>query len=155
MQRIDWDTYFIEIAKVVAKRASCSRRQVGAVIVKDNSIISTGYNGAPKGVLDCFEMNDCMRDRRNIPSGKNYEICMSLHAENNAITQCAANGVSCKGGTIYITHSPCSMCLKQIINAGIKRIVAIEKYPDELSDMLIKMANIEFVLFKDKELHYE
>ncbi len=151
MQRIDWDTYFIEIAKVIAKRASCYRRQVGAVIVKDNSIISTGYNGAPKGVLDCFEMNECIRDKQNIPSGKIYEVCMSLHAENNAITQCASNGVSCKGGTIYITHSPCSMCLKQIINAGIKRIVAIEKYPDEFSDKLIKMANIEFVLFKDKE----
>ena len=151
MQRIDWDTYFIEIAKVVAKRASCFRRQVGAVIVKDNSIISTGYNGAPKGVLDCFENNECMRNTKNIPSGKNYEICMSLHAENNAITQCASNGVSCKGGTIYITHSPCSMCLKQIINAGIKRIVSLEKYPDELSDRLIKMANIEVVLFEYKE----
>ncbi|WP_284345829.1 deoxycytidylate deaminase [[Clostridium] colinum] len=151
MQRIDWDTYFIEIAKVVAKRASCFRRQVGAVIVKDNSIISTGYNGAPKGILDCFEINKCIRNDKNIPSGKNYEECMSLHAENNAITQCASNGVSCKGGTIYITHSPCSMCLKQIINAGIKRIVSIDKYPDELSDKLIKMSNIEFVLFKDKE----
>ena len=151
MERIDWDSYFIEIAKVVAKRASCFRRQVGAVIVKDNSIISTGYNGAPKGVLDCFECNECMRDKNNIESGKNYEVCMSLHAENNAITQCASNGVSCKGGTIYITHSPCSMCLKQIINAGIKRIVSIEKYPDELTDRLIKMADIEFVLYKDKE----
>lgn len=151
MERIDWDSYFIEIAKVVAKRASCFRRQVGAVIVKDNSIISTGYNGAPKGVLDCFESNECMRDKNNIESGKNYEVCMSLHAENNAITQCASNGVSCKGGTIYITHSPCSMCLKQIINAGIKRIVSIEKYPDELTDRLIKMADIEFVLYKDKE----
>lgn len=151
MQRIDWDTYFIEIAKVVAKRASCFRRQVGGVIVKDNSIISTGYNGAPKGVLDCLQIDECMRNKQNIPSGQNYEICMSLHAENNAITQCASNGVSCKGATIYITHSPCSMCLKQIINAGIRRIVALEKYPDELSDKLIKMANIEFVLFEYKE----
>lgn len=146
MKRIGWDQYFMSIAEVVSKRASCSRRQVGAVIVKDNSIISTGYNGAPKGILDCLEEGTCIRDDFNIPSGKNHEICMALHAENNAITQCAANGVSCKGATIYITHSPCSMCLKQIINAGIIRIVAYEKYPDDISDKILKMSNLEFIL---------
>ena len=151
MKRISWDEYFMAIAEVVSKRASCSRRQVGAVIVKDNSIISTGYNGAPKGIKDCLEEENCIRDDLNIPSGKNHEICMALHAENNAITQCASNGVSCKGATIYITHSPCSMCLKQIINAGIIRIVAYEKYPDSISDKILKLSNLEFVLLSKKE----
>ena len=140
----------MEIAEVVSKRASCSRRQVGAVIVKENSIIATGYNGAPKGILDCFEQNSCIRDEQNIKSGENIEVCLALHAENNAITQCAVNGVSCKGATIYITHSPCSMCLKQIINAGIVRIVAYEKYPDELSNQILKMSNLEFNLIERK-----
>lgn len=148
MQRIDWDKYFMEIAEVVSKRASCSRRRVGAVIVKENSIIATGYNGAPKGILDCLEQNSCIRDEQNIKSGQNLEVCFALHAENNAITQCAVNGVSCKGATIYITHSPCSMCLKQIINAGIVRIVAYEKYPDELSNKILEMSKLEFNLIE-------
>ena len=115
----------MEMAKLAAKRSTCLRRQVGAILVRDNQILATGYNGAPVGLPNCCDLNECIRRKMNIPSGERHELCRAVHAENNAITQCAVNGTSCKGATIYITASPCSMCLKQIINAHIVRIVAL------------------------------
>jgi len=152
MERISWDEYFMSMAELAGKRSTCLRRQVGAVIVKDNQILSTGYNGAPKGLPNCCDLNECIRQKMNIPSGERHELCRAVHAENNAITQCAVNGVSCKGGTIYVTASPCIMCLKQIINAGIIKIVALEMYPDKMSEEMLKTCNIDFVKYS-KHLH--
>ena len=131
--RPSWDTYFIEITKIVATRSTCLRRQVGAVIVKDNHIITTGYNGAPKGMAHCVDLGGCMREKLKIPSGTRQELCRATHAEQNAIIQAAVLGVSIDGGTCYVTDSPCSLCAKMLINAGIKRVVFIGKYPDELA----------------------
>ncbi len=149
MERISWDEYFMSMAELASKRSSCLRRQVGAVIVKDNQVLSTGYNGAPKGLANCSDLNECLREKLGIPSGERHELCRAVHAENNAITQCAVNGVSCKGGTLYVTASPCIMCAKQIINAGITRIVTKEMYPDDMGKEMLKESGIEFVLFKD------
>ena len=149
MERISWDEYFMSMAELASKRSSCLRRQVGAVIVKDNQVLSTGYNGAPKGMANWSDLNECLREKLGIPSGERHELCRAVHAENNAITQCAVNGVSCKGGTLYVTASPCIMCAKQIINAGITRIVTKEMYPDDMGKEMLKESGIEFVLFKD------
>lgn len=151
MKRISWDEYFMEMAELAGKRSTCNRRHVGAVIVKDNQILATGYNGAPKGLPNCCDLGQCIREKLNIPSGERHELCRAVHAENNAITQCAVNGVSCKGGTLYVTASPCTMCTKQIINAGITRVVAKELYPDEMAKEMIEQSGIVFEVFNKKE----
>lgn len=120
--RPDWDTYFMKIAEVVATRSNCSRRQVAAVIVKDNHILSTGYNGTPRGVRNCFA-GGCPRCSGNVASGKKLEECLCVHAEQNAITQAAYYGVAVSGASIYVTISPCLTCAKLIINAGITEVV--------------------------------
>ena len=120
--RPDWDTYFMEIAHVVSTRANCSRRKVAAVIVSDRRIISTGYNGTPRGVTNCFE-GGCPRCSGNAPSGTSLEECICVHAEQNAICQAAYHGISVADATIYVTISPCLTCAKLIINAGIKEVV--------------------------------
>ncbi|MBR1870497.1 MAG: cytidine/deoxycytidylate deaminase family protein [Kiritimatiellae bacterium] len=120
--RPSWDEYFMGIADVVSRRANCSRRKVAAVIVKDNHILSTGYNGTPRGVENCFS-GGCARCAGKTPSGKNLEECRCVHAEQNAICQAAYYGVSTAGATIYITISPCLTCAKLIINAGIREVV--------------------------------
>lgn len=147
MTRISWDEYFMEMAELASKRSTCNRRHVGAVIVKNNQVLATGYNGAPKGLPNCIDMGECIRQKLNIPSGERHELCRAVHAEANAITQCAANGVSCIGSTIYITHSPCTMCTKQIINAGIVRIVAKKMYSDEMAKEMIEQSDIVFELY--------
>lgn len=144
MMRPSWDEYFMMVVDVVKTRSTCLRRQVGAVIVKDKHIISTGYNGAPTGLKHCEEVG-CMRENLNIPSGERHELCRGTHAEQNAIIQAALNGVSTKDATIYVSASPCSMCAKMIINAGIKRVVYEGDYPDKLSFEYFKEATIEVV----------
>ncbi|KAF1082273.1 MAG: dCMP deaminase [Candidatus Rifleibacterium amylolyticum] len=142
-ERPDWDTYFLRIAQLVAQRSTCLRRQVGAVIVRDNRLLATGYNGAPNNVAHCFQLpGGCLREARNIPSGQRQELCRGLHAEQNAILQAAAFGVSLKGGDCYCTHQPCITCAKMLINAGIKRVVFLGDYPDELSLEMLKEAKI-------------
>ncbi len=143
MKRPTWDEYFMEMAELTAKRSTCMRRSVGAVIVKDNRAIATGYNGAPKGIAHCEERGGCIRQQLNVPSGQRHELCMALHAEQNAIIQAAAMGNSIEGGTIYITHQPCAICAKMIINSGIKRIVIKEGYPDELAASILSEAGLE------------
>lgn len=118
------------------------RRQVGAIIVKGNRIMATGYNGAPMGIKHCDERGGCLREKLNVPSGERHELCMALHAEQNAIIQAAYLGQSVAGGTIYVTHQPCSICAKMIINAGIERIVVKEGYPDALSVEILKEAGL-------------
>ena len=144
--RKSWDEYFMEIAEIVKTRSTCLRRQVGAVIVKDNRIITTGYNGAPSGLKHCTEIGGCERARLNIPSGQRHELCRALHAEQNAIIQAAKIGVSTEGATIYITLQPCVICAKMLVNAGIKRIVFKGEYPDKLSKAILEEADVELVV---------
>lgn len=143
MDRPSWDEYFMEIAALTAQRSTCLRRQVGAAIVCNKHIVATGYNGAPRGIMHCEERGGCLREKMNIPSGERHELCMALHAEQNAIIQAASLGQSVEGATIYITHHPCVICAKMIINAGINRIVIREGYPDRLSADLLKEAGLE------------
>lgn len=127
LERPDWDQYFMDIAQVVAVRGNCSRRQVAAVIVKDRRIISTGYNGTPRGIKNCFE-GGCPRCSSNTPSGHDLGSCVCSHAEENSIVQAAYHGISVKDATLYTTFSPCLQCSKMIINSGIKEVVYHEEY---------------------------
>lgn len=139
--RPTWDEYFIEIARQVATRSTCLRRHVGAIIVRDKRILSTGYNGPPRGLRHCDEAG-CLREQLGIPSGQRQEICRGLHAEQNAIIQAALHGVSVEGGTIYVTHQPCVTCAKMIINSGIVRAVCVNFYPDELARGMLDEAGV-------------
>ena len=143
--RKSWNSYFMEIAEIVKTRSTCVRRQVGAVIVKDNRIITTGYNGAPSGLKHCIDNGGCEREKLKVPSGQRHELCRALHAEQNAIIQAAKIGVSTEGTTIYITTQPCVICAKMIINAGIKKVVYKASYPDEMAMKMLEESGIEVV----------
>lgn len=142
--RPSWDEYFMKLAWLVAERSTCVRHHVGAVIVRDKRILTTGYNGAAAGTKDCLELG-CLRNELNIPSGTRHEICRAIHAEQNAIIQAGTHGININGGTLYCTHSPCILCAKMIANAKIKRVVMSIEYPDETFKNLFKEAGIEFV----------
>lgn len=131
-RRPSWDSYFMDIARVVSSRATCLRRQVGAVIVLDRRLLTTGYNGVPTGFAHCREKG-CVRAERDVPSGERHELCRGLHAEQNAIIQAALYGVKIAGSTLYCTHHPCVACAKMLVNAGIRRVVIAEEYPDDLA----------------------
>ena len=148
-KRPTWDEYFMEMAELTAKRSTCLRRHVGAVIVQNKHIIATGYNGAPRGLAHCAELGGCLREKLGVPSGERHELCRALHAEQNAIIQAARLGHSIEGGTIYITHQPCSICAKMIINAGIDKIVVKEGYPDEMAVTLLEEAGKRVIMMKD------
>jgi len=135
MNRPDNDTYFMDMAELISRRSTCVRRQVGAVIVKDKRVLTTGYNGSPKGTRHCEDMG-CIREQQNIPSGTRHELCRGVHAEQNAVIQAAYFGISIDGATIYTTTFPCSMCAKILINAGIREIIYSEGYADEMSQKL-------------------
>ncbi|MFC1807681.1 cytidine/deoxycytidylate deaminase family protein [Candidatus Omnitrophota bacterium] len=140
-KRPDWDSYFLELASLVSKRSTCLRRSVGAVIVKDKHILSTGYNGAPKDIKHCSKVG-CLREKLKIPSGQRHELCRGLHAEQNAIIQAALYGISLKGATLYCTNLPCSICAKMIINSGIRDIVSSSGYPDSMAKEFFKESRI-------------
>lgn len=144
--RPSWDEYFMEIVELIKTRSTCKRRQVGALIVKDKRILATGYNGAPAGCKHCLEVG-CMREELNIPSGQRHELCRAIHAEQNAIVQAAYSGTSVKDGTLYVTHQPCVLCAKMIINSGIQKIVFKGEYPDPLSMEMLGEAGLEVVSF--------
>ena len=146
-----WDYRFIQMAEVVGSWSSCyqENRQVGAVIVKDKRILATGYNGAPSGVVSCKEKGECLRKKLNIPSGTRHEVCYAVHAEQNAICQAAKLGISLEGATIFVTHQPCSICTKMIINAGIKKVIYKHGYPDEFSLELLRESGVEIVKIED------
>jgi len=146
-KRPSWDEYFLDVAKLVAKRATCLRRSVGAVIVKDKRILATGYNGAPSGLKHCFDIG-CMRQKLKIPSGQRHELCRALHAEQNALIQASLYGISVRGSTIYATCQPCVICAKMLINAGIKEIVIAEGYPDKMALDFLKEAKIKIKRIK-------
>jgi len=146
-KRPSWDEYFMEIAHIAAKRSTCLRRQVGAVLVKNNYIIATGYNGTCCGMEHC-DVVGCLRDKMNIPSGERHEICRGAHAEENTIVQSALHGVSPEGGTLYTTITPCTHCAKMIINAKIKRVVCSTDYPDNLAKKLLVEAGVKLEKIK-------
>ena len=139
-----WDKRFMEMAHVIAGWASCyqENRKIGAVIVKNKRIMTTGYNGAPAGVKTCVERGECLRRKMNIPSGQRQELCYAIHAEQNAIIQAAKLGVSIDGATLYCTHQPCAVCAKMIVNAGIVRVVYQEGYPDEFAVEILKEGGV-------------
>lgn len=144
-ERPSWDSYFMKIAEDVATRSTCLRRSVGAVIVKDKRILTTGYNGAPTGIEHCTE-NTCLRIKFNVPSGERHELCRGLHAEQNAIIQAAYHGVSVRGAKIYITHQPCSICTKMLINSGIDTFIYRQPYSDPLADEISAAAGIQRII---------
>ncbi|MDR1292865.1 MAG: cytidine/deoxycytidylate deaminase family protein [Clostridiales Family XIII bacterium] len=148
MERPSWDQYFMSIAKLTSERSTCLRRKVGAVIVSDKQVVATGYNGAPKGIAHCDEKGGCLREKLGVPSGERHELCRALHAEQNAIIQAATSGQSIEGATIYITHQPCVICAKMIINAGIRKIIVEEGYPDELAVEILDEAGLKIVSMK-------
>lgn len=140
--RPSWETYFMNITNLVAERSTCLRRAVGAVIVKDKRILSTGYNGAPTGLRHCLEVG-CLREQMGVESGKMHELCRGIHAEQNAIIQAAYHGVSVKDASLFCTNQPCSICARMIINAGIRKIFFQSSYADTLAEELLDEAGIE------------
>lgn len=141
-QRPSWEEYFMGIAKMVASRSTCLRRQVGAVAVRDKRLLATGYNGAPSGLPHCLEVG-CLRETQGVPSGERHELCRGLHAEQNIIIQAAYHGVSLAGASLFCTNLPCAICAKMLINAGIERIVYASGYADELSFEMLTQARIK------------
>lgn len=148
MDRPSWEEYFMDIARLVARRSTCLRRQVGAVMVKEKNILATGYNGTPSGITHCSETG-CLREQLKVPSGERHELCRGLHAEQNAIIQAARHGINISGATLYCTNSPCIICSKMLINAGIRRVVYLDGYPDSLSLDMLHEAGIEVAVFSD------
>jgi len=142
--RPSWENYFMGITTLVAKRSTCLRRSVGAVIVKDKRILTTGYNGAPSGIRHCLEVG-CLREQLNVASGERHELCRGIHAEQNAIIQAAFHGVSIKDATLFCTNLPCSICAKMIINAGIKKVYYLSGYADTLSKDMLQEASVEII----------
>lgn len=148
-----WDKRFMEMAELVASWASCyqENRHIGAVIVRDKRILTTGYNGAPSGVKSCTEKKECLRRIKEIPSGTCQEICYAVHAEQNAICQAAKLGISVQGATLYCTHQPCVICAKMIINSGISKVIYKYGYPDNFSLELFKESGVELLRMPDGE----
>ncbi len=143
-QRPSWNEYFMGITDLVASRATCTRRKVGAVLVKEKRILCSGYNGAPAAVPHCRETG-CLREQLNVPSGEKHELCRGVHAEQNAIIQAAFHGISVNGSVLYCTNQPCSICAKMIINAGIKKVYYRDGYDDPLSLEMFDQANVDIV----------
>jgi dCMP deaminase len=135
----------MEMAELVSTRSTCTRRKIGSIIVKDKQVLSTGYNGAPRGLPHCLDIG-CLRDELNIASGTRHEICRAVHAEQNAIVQCGAK--LAKGSTIYVNVKPCKICAKLIINAGISRVVYQGDYPDDEGLELLREAGVQVDRFE-------
>jgi dCMP deaminase len=148
--RPSWQTYFMDITNLVAKRSTCRRRSVGAVLVKEKRVLATGYNGAPSGIEHCLDIG-CLREQMDIASGERHELCRGIHAEQNAIIQAALHGVSIKGSTLYCTNLPCSICAKMIVNAGITKICYQSGYADAMSKDMLAAAAIETVKFQPEK----
>ncbi len=140
--RPSWDQYFMRMAFLAASRSNCTRRKVGAVIVKDKNVLATGYNGPPSGTVHC-DVVGCVRDELNVPSGERHELCRGLHAEQNAIIQAAVHGVSIRDSVIYITTHPCVVCSKMIMNSQIREVIFAQGYPDELSELMLMESTIK------------
>ena len=142
-----WDEYFMELAFVIARRSTCHNRKVGAIIVLEKRIMTTGYNGAPSGVENCLDRGFCLRRKLGIPSGEKLELCRGSHAEENAIVQAAKFGISIAGSAVYCTTQPCLICSKMIINAGIKKVIYKGSYPHDMSLEMFNEVGIELVQY--------
>lgn len=147
MERPDWNEYFMEMAELAARRATCLRRKVGAVLVKNKKVLATGYNGAPMDIEHC-ETTGCLREEMQVPSGERHEICRGVHAEQNLVAQAAIHGVKTENSTVYCTHQPCIICTKILINAGVKKIYFKNSYSDEFAENLLKQSNVEFIKYE-------
>jgi dCMP deaminase len=143
-QRPSWDSYFMQITRLVSTRSTCLRRNVGAVLVKDKRILATGYNGVARDLAHCLDIG-CLRDKMHVPSGQRHELCRGIHAEQNAIIQAATSGINIQGSVLYVTHYPCSLCVKMILNASINRIHYLEGYPDDLAKELALEGRMELI----------
>jgi dCMP deaminase len=148
MERPTWDEYFMDITRLVARRSTCMRRQVGAVMVKDKNILATGYNGSPSGITHC-DVTGCLREQLQVPSGERHELCRGLHAEQNAIIQAARHGVNIERSVLYCTDSPCIICTKMLINAGIDKVIYLTGYADKLSMEMLEESGVKACLFDD------
>lgn len=133
----------MEMARLVARRSTCLRRQVGAVLVKDNRAVASGYNGPPSGMAHCADLGGCLREQMGVPSGERLDICRALHAEQNAILQLAITGLSGTGTTLYVTHHPCFTCAKMLAQLGVRRIVYADGYPDEFAARFLEKTGVE------------
>jgi dCMP deaminase len=150
LTRPRWDEYFLDIARLVAHRATCLRRKVGVVLVKDKRILATGYNGAPSSIEHC-DKTGCIREKLRIPSGERHELCRGLHAEQNAFLQAALHGTSLKDAVLYSTTQPCLICAKMIINAGIKEVVIQGPYPDAMARDFLCQARVKIRIIKERK----
>ena len=148
-----WDARFMELADTISGWASCYKadRKIGAVIVKNKRIVTTGYNGAPAGIKTCVERGECLRQKLGIASGTRAELCYAVHAEQNAIIQAARLGSSIDGATLYCTHQPCVLCAKMIVNAGITRVVYREGYPDDFALQMLNEGGVTLERFYPEE----
>ncbi len=144
MERPSWEHYFMQIARVVATRSTCLRRNVGAVIVRNRQILATGYNGVPRDLAHC-DVRGCLRDELGVPSGERHELCRGLHAEQNAIIQAAYQGTEIRDAELYCTHQPCVVCAKMIVNAGIETVYFAGAYPDHLATEVFAESGIRLV----------
>ncbi|OFX28009.1 MAG: cytidine deaminase [Armatimonadetes bacterium RBG_16_67_12] len=144
MARPSWDQYFMRMAELAASRSTCVRRKVGAVIVKDRMVLSTGYNDTPRGLPNCGD-GGCERCASDAPSGTGHDTCLCIHGEQNAIIQAAYHGVGINGASIYVTHQPCLTCAKMILNAGLRRVVFAGEYPDPLARKVLEDGGVELV----------
>lgn len=146
-----WDKRFMEMAEMIAGWSSCYKinRHVGAICVRDKRILTTGYNGAPEGIKSCAEKGECLRIVNNIASGTMQEVCFAVHAEQNAIIQAAKMGVSLEGAVMYVTHQPCILCTRMILNSGIKKVIYKEGYPDDFALELFKQSGVELIKFSE------
>ncbi len=147
-----WDVRFMEMARMVGGWSSCyqQNRHVGAVVVRNKRVLTTGYNGAPAGVSSCAERGECLRRNLNIASGTRQEMCYAVHAEQNAICQASKLGVSLEGATLYCTHQPCTICTRMIINSGITKVIYEQGYPDEFALELFKEAGVEIIKYGEE-----
>lgn len=140
-QRVSWDEYFLQIATLAATRSTCLRRNVGCVLVRDRHVLATGYNGVPAKAPHCADKG-CLRQELHIPSGQRMDICRAVHAEANAIAQCAKLGVCVQGATAYVTVTPCSKCAALLVQAGVTAVVSSGVYPDEDTKAILEEANV-------------
>jgi dCMP deaminase len=145
-----WDEYFMAITREVSNRSTCLRRRTGAVLVKDRRILSTGYNGSPRGLAHCGDVG-CLREQQGIAPGRGHELCRGIHAEQNAIVQAALHGVAIDGATLYSTHQPCVLCAKMLINAGVGTIFHAASYPDELAEQMLAEAGVALTHLPQEE----
>lgn len=148
--RPTWDEVFMDLARLMARRSTCLRRQVGAVLVRDHRAIASGYNGPPSGLLHCGERGGCLREQLGVPSGHRQEICRALHAEQNVVLQLAITGLSGRDTTLYVTHFPCFTCAKMLVQLGVREVIYAEGYPDEFSRDILEEAGVLCRTFSGK-----